>query len=367
MTLTAVGGAIAGTQDETYDGDMTPLPIIWNVNDASWDSETIELRFSGEHERISWTGGYYWFEEEASNYNNQAEYDCSPMGMNLDLDSCMLNDSHVTEFIDSGATGLFGQIVFHVTERMNLTLGYRSTEDEKGAGAVILNSPRVAAQFGTNPLVISADPATNDVTVFRSNSWTSDDYRFVLDYQWNDDLFTYLSWSTAYKAGGFADFINDDTRSAAVLQGRDGVPGTGDEIQPRFGLIPYDPEYVEGYELGLRSEWLDRRLRLNGAIFDMRFTDRHIRSPGQVLPEPALHRQRQSARHQRHRDRSDVRDHGHSEAHFIGRHAGFHVFRHRSVRDRRRIQRKRPANACRTSAPRWDFAIHRTCKTAGSW
>ena len=286
VTFTAVGGTIAGAQDETYDGDMTPLPIIWNVNDASWDSETIELRFSGEHERISWTGGYYWFEEEASNYNNQAEYDCSPMGMNLDLDSCMLNDSHVTEFIDSGATGLFGQIVFHATERMNLTLGYRSTEDEKGAGAVILNSPRVAAQFGTNPLVISADPATNDVTVFRSNSWTSDDYRFVIDYQWNDDLFTYLSWSTAYKAGGFADFINDDTRSAAVLQGRDGVPGTGDEIQPRFGLIPYDPEYVEGYELGLRSEWLDRRLRLNGAIFDMRFTDRHIRSQDRFFQNP---------------------------------------------------------------------------------
>ena len=38
----------------------------------------------------------------------------------------------------------------------------------------------------------------------------------MIDYQWNDDLFTYLSWSTAYKAGGFADFINDDTGSAAV-------------------------------------------------------------------------------------------------------------------------------------------------------
>ena len=40
----------------------------------------------------------------------------------------------------------------------------------------MLDEPGVAAQFGTNPLVISADPATNDATVFRSNSWTSDDY-----------------------------------------------------------------------------------------------------------------------------------------------------------------------------------------------
>jgi len=286
ITFTAVGGTIDGAQDDTYDSDMTPLPILSNITDETWNSESIELRFSGEHERISWTGGYYWFEEEASSYNFAMSYDCSPMGMNIDLDSCATDDSEVTEFIDSAATGLFGQVVFHVTERMNVTLGYRSTEDEKGAGAVILNSARVAAQFGTNPLVISADPATNDATVFRDNSWTSDDYRFVIDYQWNDDIFTYLSWSTAYKAGGFADFINDDTRSAAVLEGRDGVPGTGDEIQARFGLIPYNPEYVTGYELGLRSEWLDRRLRFNAAIFDSRFTDRHIRSQDRFFQNP---------------------------------------------------------------------------------
>ena len=286
ITLTAVGGTIDGAQDDIYDGDMTPLPILSNITDETWNSESIELRFSGEHERISWTGGYYWFEEEAASYGHGMNYDCSPMGMNIDLDSCRPDDSEVTEVIDSAATGLFGQIVFHVTERMNVTLGYRSTEDEKGAGALILNNPRVAAEFGTNPLVTSVDPATNDVTVFRGNSWTSDDYRFVIDYQWNDDIFTYLSWSTAYKAGGFADFINDDTRSAAVREGRDGVPGTGDEIQARFGLIPYNPEYVAGYELGLRSEWLDRRLRFNAAIFDMRFTDRHIRSQDRFFQNP---------------------------------------------------------------------------------
>ena len=64
--------------------------------------------------------------------------------------------STVTEVIDSEATGLFGQISFDVTEQLGITLGYRSTEDTKGAGAVIFNDPQVAAEFGTNPLVISA-------------------------------------------------------------------------------------------------------------------------------------------------------------------------------------------------------------------
>ena len=287
LTLTAVGGTIEGERNDVYDGDMTPLPILADITRDSWNSESIELRFSGEHDRLSWTAGYYWFEEDASSFNRDIFfYDCTPMGRNLDLDACGPDLSTVTEVIDSEATGLFGQISFDVTEQLGITLGYRSTEDTKGAGAVIFNDPQVAAEFGTNPLVISADPVTNDANVFADNSWTSDDYRFVIDYQWNDDVFTYLSWSTAYKAGGFADFINDDTGSAAVTEGRDGIPGTGDEISARFGLIPYNPESVEGYELGLRSEWLDGRLRFNAAIFDMQFTDRHIRSQDRFFQNP---------------------------------------------------------------------------------
>ena len=286
LTLTAVGGAIDGDRDDIYDGDMTPLPILSYIAQDSWNSESIEVRFSGDHERLSWTAGYYWFEEDASSYTSLSNYDCSPMGMNLDLDTCGPDNSEVTELIDSKATGLFGQISFDITEKLGLTLGYRSTEDIKGAGALILGDPQVAAEFGTNPLVISADPVTNDANIFADNGWTSDDYRFVIDYAWNDDLFTYLSWSTAYKAGGFADFINDDTGSDYVNVGRDGIPGTGDEGMARFGLIPYDPEYVEGLELGLRSEWLDRRLRFNASIFDMRFTDRHIRSQDRFFQNP---------------------------------------------------------------------------------
>ena len=119
----------------------------------------------------------------------------------------------------------------------------------------------------------------------------------MIDYAWNDDLFTYLSWSTAYKAGGFADFINDDTGSDYVNVGRDGIPGTGDEGMARFGLIPYDPEYVEGLELGLRSEWLDRRPAINASIFDMRFTDRHIRSQDRFFQNPPFTANARSARY----------------------------------------------------------------------
>ena len=286
VTLTAVGGTIEGERDDIFDDDMTPLPIISQTSRDSWNSESIELRFSGDHDRLSWTAGYYYFQEDASSYQLSTNYDCSPMGMNLDLDACGPDSGESTEVIDSDATGLFGQISYALTEKLGITVGYRSTEDTKGAGALLLNEPGVAAEFGTNPLVIAADPITNDALINAGNSWTSDDYRFVVDYQVNDDVFTYLSWSTAYKAGGFSDMITDDTDSDYATVGRDGDPGTGDEGMARFGLIPYDPESVVGFEIGVRSEWLDQRLRLNASIFDMQFTDRHIRAQDRFFQNP---------------------------------------------------------------------------------
>lgn len=286
ITATLVAGSISGERDDIYDGDMSPLPILANKTIDTWDSSSVELRFAGEHDRLSWTAGLYTFTEKANSWNKTDSYDCSPMGMDIDLDSCVVDIGEGTEFIDSDASGIFAQVSYDITDRLGITVGLRSTEDTKGAGGWLLNEPDVVAYFGKSDIITEVRAATNDARIFRGNSWTSDDHRVVLDYEWNDDLFTYLSYSTAYKAGGFADFLGDDTGSNNVTVGRDGVAGTGDEGQPRFGLIPYDPEWVKGFEIGMRSEWLDQRLRLNVSLFDMAFTDRHIRSQDRFFQNP---------------------------------------------------------------------------------
>ncbi|NOX49556.1 MAG: TonB-dependent receptor, partial [Gammaproteobacteria bacterium] len=38
-------------------------------------------------------------------------------------------------------------------------------------------------------------------------------------------------------------------------------------------LEPFDPEFVSTYEIGLKSEWFDNRLRFNGAAFFSDYTD----------------------------------------------------------------------------------------------
>ena len=77
-----------------------------------------------------------------------------------------------------------------------------------------------------------------------SESWDALTPRFGLNYQINEDVLVYGSIAQGFKSGGF--------------NGRTGSPGAEG---------PYDPEYVWTYEAGLKSELLNRRLRLNAAAF----------------------------------------------------------------------------------------------------
>jgi iron complex outermembrane receptor protein len=71
----------------------------------------------------------------------------------------------------------------------------------------------------------------------------------------NDDVMTYLSYSKGFKTGGWT------TRLTSPL------PPTAEVAQT------FAPEKDQTYELGIKSEWLDRRLLLNGAVFYSKYDD----------------------------------------------------------------------------------------------
>ena len=68
--------------------------------------------------------------------------------------------------------------------------------------------------------------------------------RVSLNYQWTDDLMSYVSYTRGFKSGGF------NARSTTPLQ---------------WG--PYDDMQVDSYEVGVKSMWLDNRLRFNMSVF----------------------------------------------------------------------------------------------------
>src|SRR3546814_13753205 len=102
----------------------------------------------------------------------------------------------------------------------------------------------------------------------RISDWSSDvcssdlpTYRASLGYQATDDLFVYATYSHGFKAGAF----NDQIGSFA--------PFGNDLDASALAASATDPEKADSYEVGFKSEFLDRRLRLNVTGFWVDYKD----------------------------------------------------------------------------------------------
>lgn len=142
--------------------------------------------------------------------------------------------------IDSYA--LFGQATLHLGEKFDLTLGARYTRDEKRAVQEGRNTrpgvPLVAVPF----------------TVDNSANYTSFDPRIVATYKITPDINVYASYSTGFKSGGF-QYVPFSRAQANVL---------------------FEPEDIKAYEIGFKSEFLDRTLRLNVAAYYYDYKDLQV-------------------------------------------------------------------------------------------
>lgn len=123
----------------------------------------------------------------------------------------------------------FAQASYDLTERTTATAGIRYTYEKQ-------------------KYVLPAFTALNDSATTNRVTW-----RLSLDHHFTDDVMGYVSWNRGSKSGGFN-----------LL-----VPGT-----PPFG-----PETVDAYEVGLKSELLDRRVRLNMAAFYYDYRDIQVQTP----------------------------------------------------------------------------------------
>jgi iron complex outermembrane receptor protein len=171
---------------------------------------------------------------------------------------------------------LYGETNYKFTETTTLTVGARITKDSKDwigrqqvfvqqlaspTGAIVpgftyqqLGSLMNADNFAAYPFGVVTD----------SHSWTQPTYRATLSQQFTPDIFGYVNFSHGFKGGGYNDQV-----------GTGGTPITNAEKQPT------DPEKADSFEVGMKSELFDRRVRLNEALFYVRYTDliRQVVSP----------------------------------------------------------------------------------------
>jgi iron complex outermembrane receptor protein len=140
---------------------------------------------------------------------------------------------------------LFGQLKIGVTQKLDVTLGFRfTTHDGDTAGGVPAQSFRPAQPDTVAP----GDPYAVAAVLFRVDDpdvGTVSTPKLAISYQATDDVYLYASY-----AEGFT--------SPAV-------------VSPAGQPILLDAEVVRSREVGMRSDWLRHRLRFNATYFDSRW------------------------------------------------------------------------------------------------
>lgn len=237
-----------------FDGGDWAEPIFHLGTPASNGVRKRQKQFSQEFqlignlldERLLYTAGVYYFEEDGRESSNQWNaLIFLPAGTipGLDFDGLYrqelilgpppggLGESYS---IDNESWAVYGQATYiplWLERRLSVTLGLRYTEDKRSA-RILDATPNWAA----------------------SEKWSNLTPSLTLEYTLNDSVNAYAKVSSGYNAGSYP------VRASS---------------QEAFNLT-VDEETVTSFELGLKSDWLDRRLRFNAAAFLYDYDDLQV-------------------------------------------------------------------------------------------
>lgn len=166
----------------------------------------------------------------------------------------------------------FSQLYWDLSDRMRLQVGLRASHEEVEMGRENIAFLQPA---GTDPFkgygnlvgAIRQPGDPNNPYASGKESWSNIGGKIGLDYRLNDTQMLYGYYARGFKSGGF--------------NGR---------ISRAEDIGPFDPEYVDSIELGVKSDMLDDRLRVNVALFynlwqDMQVTDVLLRRAGAALAD----------------------------------------------------------------------------------
>ncbi len=142
---------------------------------------------------------------------------------------------------ETDSTAFFFEGDYAFNDRWTLNLGGRYTKDDKLS--------RQRGNLSTAPNDPKAD-------------WSEFTPKVSMRYKATDDAMIYFTYAKGYRSGGFNGRV--DSQDSA--------------------RVPYNPEFVDNFELGFKTEWANRRVRLNGALFMMDYKDKQeeigLRSTG---------------------------------------------------------------------------------------
>jgi iron complex outermembrane receptor protein len=272
VALTSITAWREWKWDPANDGDGTALPVITlaqQKNRQEQASQEIRLASSGVH-TLDYVVGLYYFWQIVDGYGATA-YGASAPNWFLPAVPVAISDAALNGFTarstsnpETNSYAAFGQTTWHINDALSLTTGLRYTFEEKNgsytqvqvAGAPLDTLPAAAAAAAQG--IRNAFNPNTDYTVHSHDGSVSGTVN--LAYQLSDGALVYATYSRGGKSQGL---------NLAVL--------------PAGVSAVVDPEKVNSYEIGAKSELFDRRLTLNGAVFRTDISDYQTAITEQVV------------------------------------------------------------------------------------
>jgi len=245
-SVASVTGYVDVTAFSGSDFDALPPESIKVITRLYIDQEQFsqELRYASSFsETFDFTAGLFYFDQHLT-YGEQraggARTEENPFGL----------QAPGYDELDHDSWAAFIEARWHMTDKLTLTVGGRYTDETKDAEIGLVNSgscqARTVPAFETSTTFYCLDGPANGWDVVDKETWKSFSPKLGLDYAYSDNLLLYTSITRGYRSGGFS-FRASPTEIGNPF------------IRPTY----YDEEQVDSLELGMKSDLLDNRLRLN--------------------------------------------------------------------------------------------------------
>jgi iron complex outermembrane recepter protein len=228
VTLTSITGYRDSSQDAYIDLAGVAIPIL-NV-----EGETLITETESQEVRLNSNKGQGWDLDGKLDWLVGASYFHGTFDDHQPLDIGGVGLLYQMESQDQSSEALFAHAVYKLTDQWNVSTGARRTYDHK-----LHHS--------------TADGYPQNLIASQGGSWSNTSYEAGTQYQFTPDKMAYFRFAQGYRGGGFSGEVSPAEGAAVVASNK------------------YNPETDNDYEVGIKTDWFDKHLRINADVFDEQF------------------------------------------------------------------------------------------------
>lgn len=178
-------------------------------------------------------------------YSQWRSCDLNAQGFDAPCPLAPLNDVWYNDIYDRDRTQLafFGQVDYDITQDLRFTFGARWFEYDR----LTISDQQWPVGLPVEAILLDGEGA-----FIQDGKEDDTTFKVGLSYNLTDDKMVYALYSQGFRLGG-----------------------TNNPKAVRVNFVPqlYEPDVLNNYEIGLKSEWMDRRLQLNATVFYMDWED----------------------------------------------------------------------------------------------